>query len=171
MREAVDAFEKLVAYMPKLSSEVSVAVKSIKQLGMLSDFIGCHVLVRPEDKQKILEAVDPMKRIQLLITIMYEEQDLLSAELDIHKKVQERLNKNQREYFLREQLKVIRSELGDDTASETEEYLEKIKAARLPEDIEKKLKGSFSDVEEPVRFSRERGASQLARHLSRISVD
>lgn len=139
MREAVDAFEKLVAYMPKLSSEVSVAVKSIKQLGMLSDFIGCHVLVRPEDKQKILEAVDPMKRIQLLITIMYEEQDLLSAELDIHKKVQEKLNKNQREYFLREQLKVIRSELGDDTASETEEYLEKIKAARLPEDIEKKL--------------------------------
>ena len=139
MREAVDAFEKLVAYMPKLSSEVSVAVKSIKQLGMLSDFIGCHVLVRPEDKQKILEAVDPMKRIQLLITIMYEEQDLLAAELDIHKKVQERLNKNQREYFLREQLKVIRSELGDDAASETEEYLEKIKAARLPEDIEKKL--------------------------------
>ena len=92
---------------------------------MLSDFIGCHVLVRPEDKQKILEAVDPLKRIQLLITIMYEEQDLLAAELDIHKKVQEKLNKNQREYFLREQLKVIRSELGDDTASETDEYLER----------------------------------------------
>ena len=139
MREAVEAFEKLVRYMPKLSSEVSVAVKSITSVGLLADFIACHVLVRPADKQQVLEAADPIKRIKTVITLMYEEQNLLAAELDIHQKVQDKLNKNQRDYFLREQLKVIKDELGDDPSSESDEYLARIRAAHLPEEVAAKL--------------------------------
>ena len=113
MREAVGAFEKLVAFMPKLSNEVSAAVKSIGSMGLLADFIACHVLVRPGDKQKVLEAVDPMKRIQTVIAMMYDEQQLLETEMDIQSKVQERLNRNQREYIMREQLKLLKEELGE----------------------------------------------------------
>ncbi len=139
MREAVAAFEKLVELMPKLSNEVSSTVRSIDQIGLLADFIGCHVLVRPADKQKVLEAVDPMKRIQTVTAIMYDELALLSTELDIRSKVQEKLNRNQREYVLREQLKVIKSELGDDQSNEADEYRKRIADAKLPAEVEKKL--------------------------------
>ena len=139
MREAVEAYEQLVKFIPKVSDEVTAAVKSIDNIGLLADFIACHVLVRPADRQKVLEAFDPMKRIKTVISIMYDEQQLLSAELDIHSKVQERLNRNQREYIMREQLKVLRDELGEGAGSETEEYRDRILSARLPKEIEEKL--------------------------------
>ena len=140
MREAVGAFEKLVAFMPKLSNEVSAAVKSIGSMGLLADFIACHVLVRPGDKQKVLEAVDPMKRIQTVIAMMYDEQQLLETEMDIHSKVQERLNQNQREYIMREQLKLLKEELGENNqGSEIDEYRKRIRDAKLPKEVEEKL--------------------------------
>ncbi len=139
MREAVAAFEKLVEYMPKLSEDVTAAVKSIDHIGLLSDFIGCHILVRPSDKQKVLEAFDPMKRIQTVISMMYDEQQLLSTEMDIHSKVQERLSRNQREYVLREQLKILKNELGEDGGSEINDYRQRIDSAKLPEEVADKL--------------------------------
>ncbi len=139
MREAVEAFEKLVRFMPKLSNEVSIAVKAINQIGLLADFIACHVLVRPLDKQAVLDEADQMKRIKALILMMYNEQQLLETESEIHEKVQAALAKNQREYVLREQLKAIKNELGDDAQSEVDEYYARIKAAKLPEEIEARL--------------------------------
>ncbi|MCI8387218.1 MAG: endopeptidase La [Clostridiales bacterium] len=139
MREAAAAFEQIVKYLPKLSSEVSIAVKSIKQVGLLADFLACHVLARPDDKQTVLEAADPMKRIKTVITLMYEETTLLETELDIHKRVQEHINANQRDYYLREQMKIIKSELGDDTMSEVDEYYDRIDAAHLPKEVAARL--------------------------------
>ena len=139
MREAVAAFESLTRYMPKLSNDVSAAVKAITEVGFLADFIACHVLVRPSDKQKVLNALDPVKQIRTVISMMYDEEILLSAESEIHQKVQEQINKNQRDYFLREQLKAVKKELGDTSDDETDEYTQKIKKAKLPKEVEEKL--------------------------------
>ena len=71
--------------------------------------------------------------------MMYDEEVLLSAESEIHQKVQEQINKNQRDYFLREQLKAVKKELGDTSDDETDEYTQKIKKAKLPKEVEEKL--------------------------------
>ena len=141
MREAVAAFEKLTAFMPKLSNDVAAAVRSITNMGLLADFIACHVLVRAGDKQKVLEAADPQKRIQTVIAMMYDEQQLLETEMMIHSKVQERLNRNQREYIMREELKALKDELGEGEQgnSEADEYRKRILDAKLPREVEEKL--------------------------------
>lgn len=160
MREAVEAFEKLVQYMPRLSNDVTAAVKSINQVGLLADFIGCHVLVRPSDKQQVLEATDPIKRIRTVISIMYDEQQLLAAEMDIHTKVQEKLDQNQREYIMREQLKVLRHELGEDSYSEFSEYKEKIFSAKLPDEVSEKLEKELVRMEKNPFGSAESSVSR-----------
>ncbi len=160
MREAIEAYEALTKYMPKLSSEVNVAVRAITSIELLADFIACHVLVRSEDKQQVLEAFDPVKRIQTVTLMMYSEGKLLETENEIHGKVQEKLTKNQREYVLREQLKVIKNELGDNTDSEIGEYTDRIRAAGLPAEIEEKLMKEVARLEKNPFGSAESAVSR-----------
>ncbi len=160
MREAVEAFEKLSQYMPKLSDEVASTLKTITNIGLLSDFIACHVLVRPSDKQKVLEAADPIKRIQTVISMMYDEQQLLATEMDIHSKVQQKLNQNQRNYIMREQLNVLKKELGDDQNSEADEYRQRIVEAKLPESITEKLEKELARMEKNPFGSAESSVSR-----------
>ncbi|MEE1356526.1 MAG: endopeptidase La, partial [Clostridia bacterium] len=100
-----------------------------------------NVLVKFEDKQKVLEKFDPMARLELTCVLMQNEAKLLSYELDIHKRVRAKLDQNQREFFLREQMKLIQSELGggDQGMSDSEEYLQKIAEAKLPQEVSEKL--------------------------------
>ena len=137
MREAIIAVEKMAAYLPSSSKEVISSIKSIKNPGALADFIASNILVRHTDKQKVLAHFEPLKRLEHLIILLEEETNLLDCESSIHKEVRARLNRNQKEYYLREQLKVIREELGD--TNEADEYYYRIKAARLPKDVEEKL--------------------------------
>lgn len=112
MRLIKKHFEMLLAYIPKLSPELITAVQSINSPDLLSDFIATNLLHDRDDKQKILETMDPMKRLDVVISAMDREIELLKTEFDIHTKVKDRIERNQREYFLREQLKVIQAELG-----------------------------------------------------------
>ena len=160
IREAVEVFTNLTRYMPKLNSEVVSAVKGVNDIGLLADFIACHVLVRIADKQNVLEAVDPVKRIRAVISAMYEEEQLLSTEADIHRKVQEQIDRNQRDYFLREQLKVIRTELGDDGADEISEYLDLIDQADLPDEIREKMLKEVARMEKTPFGSAESAVSR-----------
>ncbi|MBR4880328.1 MAG: LON peptidase substrate-binding domain-containing protein, partial [Clostridia bacterium] len=140
IREVELQFEEFKRFNPKLSGEIIAAVNSIKDPGLLSDFIAANVLVAFPDKQAILEVFDPIKRLEKLAVIMGREIKILSTELNIHNKVRQQIEDNQREYYLREQLKVIQSELGEGTGdSEIDEYDEMIYNAHLPEDVEAKL--------------------------------
>lgn len=158
VREAVTALEGMIKYLPSLSQEIIVAAHAIKNPGLLCDFIAAHILVQLEDKQAILEIFEPLERLETLILFMEKEIDLLECESDIHKEVRERLNRNQREYYLREQMHVIQEELGEDGDSEIAEYEKKIKAAHLPAEVEEKLlkensrmaKTSFGSAEATV---------------------
>ena len=136
-REALSAIEKMTGYLPASSKEVISTIKTIKNPGALADFIASNILVRHTDKQDILACFEPMARLEKLIVLIEEETRLLECESNIHKEVRARLNQNQKEYYLREQLKVIKEQLGD--IPESDEYFEKIMEMHFPEEIENKL--------------------------------
>ncbi len=136
-RAMLSETEKLVSLLPSVSDDIMMAARAIKTPALLADFIASNILVKYPDKQLILECFDPVKRIELLIALLKEETALLECELDIHKRVRANLNQNQKEYYLREQVRVIQEELGD--VADTDEYYDRIMGAKLPDEIRAKL--------------------------------
>jgi len=140
MKEATDALEAMVKYIPAASDELLLAAKSIKNPGLMADFVAANVLVRFEDKQRILETYEPLRRLETLAVLLDSEAELLQTEAHIHQRVREQIDENQRDYYLREQMKVIQGELGMDTGDEVEEYYAKIAKLQLPSEIDEKLR-------------------------------
>ncbi len=155
IRELQNTMEDMIQYLPPVSDEFLLAVRSITNPGLLADFLASSLFVRYDDKQQVLEMTDPTRRVEKAVVIMENEISLLETEMEIHKKVKEQIDENQRDYYLREQLKVIQNELeeGDD-----DDYYGKIKKAKLPKEIEEKLlkelgrlqKSSFGSPEASV---------------------
>ena len=129
--------ERLVDFLPSFSDDLLLTAKSLKNPALLADFLASNVLVKYQDKQQILECFDPVRRIERLIALLGVEAELLACELDIHKRVRAGLNQNQKEFYLREQVRVIQEELGD--TSDVDEYYEKIMAMNLPDEVREKL--------------------------------
>lgn len=138
IHEMLDALKENMNYLPAGSEDFISTARLIDNPGMLADFIAANILVRTEDKQTVLECFDPFRRTEVLLLILQQESELLREESVIRKRVNDRMNRNQREYYLREQIKVIEDELGEG-ASDVDEYAEKIKQAKLPEEVEAKL--------------------------------
>ena len=130
---------EMAAVLPTLDESVVKTATSLKSPGAFCDFTAANILVRFEDKQAILECFDPIERLEKTLELLQDETELLLCEMSIHKEVRERLSRNQKEYYLREQVRVIQEELGEDGDSEIDEYQRRIKAAKLPPEVEKKL--------------------------------
>ena len=139
LREATQSLEHMLSFAPGDNSDLLLAAKAITNPGQAADFIASSALVKFEDKQKILEIYEPLARLETLIVIIESETKLLLLEMNIHKKVREAIDENQRDYYLREQLKVIQGELGGDSEDEADEYYDKIDAANLPKEVHDKL--------------------------------
>ncbi len=137
MREATRMLEKILSFLPSLPDDLSVAAKNIDDPGKLADFIAANVMVRYDDKQRILECFEPLKRIELVIGLLVQEAEMLEYETAVHKKVRERLSEAQKERYLREQLQAIQEELGE--GDEEEDYYKRILSANLPKEVEEKL--------------------------------
>lgn len=146
-REAVAAVEKMSAFLPAPSKEVLSTMKTIRNPGALADFIASNILVRHTDKQEILSIFEPLARLERLIVLLEEETSLLECEKSIHKEVRARLNQNQKEYYLREQLRVIKEQLGE--TAESDDYIDRILEMQFPEEIEAKL---LKDAERTARL-------------------
>ncbi|MBR3845482.1 MAG: endopeptidase La [Clostridia bacterium] len=146
-REAVAAVEKMSAFLPAPSKEVLSTMKTIRNPGALADFIASNILVRHTDKQEILSIFEPLARLERLIVLLEEETSLLECEKSIHKEVRARLNQNQKEYYLREQLRVIKEQLGE--TAESDDYIDRIIEMQFPEEIEAKL---LKDAERTARL-------------------
>ncbi len=138
-REVLGALDDILRFLPPVSDDFMLTVNSLKNPGMLADFIASSILVRIEDKQAILNIFDPIRRAETLIGIIDNEIKLLETEMDIHRKVKEAIDDHQRDYYLREQLKVIQSELGNDFGDDAEAYFEKIEKTKLPDEVREKL--------------------------------
>ena len=141
MRSVVKAFEGYMKLNKKIPTEVLATVTSIEEAGRLSDTIVSHLNLKLQDKQAILEILDPLKRLEKLYEKMQEEVEILQIEKRIGKRVKKQMEKAQREYYLTEQMKAIQKELGekDDLKSEIQEFEEKLKTKGLPEDVEKRV--------------------------------
>lgn len=148
MRQAFSALDRVISLMPKVSEEMVYSVHTLRDPGLLSDFIAANILVRFEDKQAVLEELNPLIRLSDILSMLESEEDILRCEMDIHKKVRAKLDENQRDFYLREQIKVIQGELGDDGQSEIDEFFDRIEDAKLPKEVEEKL------VKETTRLSK-----------------
>ncbi len=128
IRETLSKIEKHIEILPKVSDEIIVTAQSIRDPGMLADFVASNFLYRFPDKQEVLEEFDPIKRLEKAIVLLENEDEVLKAEYDIHAKVRSRIDGLQKERYLREQLSVIRNELGEGEEYDEEivEYREKI---------------------------------------------
>ncbi len=138
VHEMLRALESTAAYLPAKSEDLINAAKLIDDPGLLADFIAFNVLIRNRDKQAILECTDPLRRAELLLEILESESAVLEQEALIRRRVNARMNRNQREYYLREQIKVIQEELGE--GGDVEEFSARIEQAKLPKEVEAKLR-------------------------------
>lgn len=132
-------FQKVVGQVPQLPDELQVVVVNTDHPGKLADLVASNLNITVEEKQNLLELVDIKKRLEKLTVLVNREVEVLEMGTKIQDKVQTELGKNQREYFLREQLRAIQKELGigDDRSMEIEELRQKIKDAQMPEAAEK----------------------------------
>ncbi len=141
IRNAKNAFDEFARLAPKLSPDVIMTVMSSDDMGKLADFITHNIHVEVDDKQYILEQNDTQKRLKLVISLLKREKEILSIDAKINEKVRAGIEENQREYYLREQLKVLNDELygESDPDSERENYLKRISALKCSEDVKNRL--------------------------------
>ena len=132
-RTAISSFENYVKLNTKIPPEVLNALNGIEDLSRLADTMAAHMTLKIEDKQAMLEVTDVAQRLERLMSFMEGEVDILEMEKKIRGRVKKQMEKNQREYYLNEQMKAIQKELGemDDASNEVDELEKKIKAAGM----------------------------------------
>jgi ATP-dependent Lon protease len=137
MRASLALFEKCVQLNRNLPEDAYVAAMNISEPGRLADLVTSTLSLDLEKCQEMLETIDPMLRLQRLSILLAQELDVLELENRIQSKVQEEVDKTQREYFLREQIRVMQGELGemDGQTQEVNELREKIAAAEMPDEV------------------------------------
>ena len=145
-RMVSDIWNEYTALKPKVSAELYANIENMESLSQYADSIASSFLQKVSDKQEILEELNVYKRLTKLVAKMTEELQLARTEMDILGKVKVQMDKNQRNYFLHEQVKAIMSELGEDT-DEIDEYKEKIESLSLPDEARKKALKELSHLE------------------------
>ena len=140
IRGLQDVFKEYLLKNPKLSKELGMQVEAIRDLKHLVDVIAANMPFSFEDAQELLEETNLMRRYELLIYKIVNEIQAQKVKEEIQSKVKERVDKNQREYILREQLKLIREELGEDnTADDAEEFKKKLQELQAGDEVKEKI--------------------------------
>ena len=132
-------FSKLIEASPILPRETQVAAQNIDEPGMLADFVATNLNLKLDDMQKVLEAVDIHKRLEMVAKLLNREIQVVEMGSKIQDEIKSQIDQSQREYYLRQQMKAIKKELGeDDTSSqELDELRERIEAANMPQEARK----------------------------------
>ena len=139
MHEVKNRLKPLRDIHPTFTEEMRLAAEAISDPGYLADFVASSAIIDYKNKQSVLEATLYKTRLEKLLIALEEEAMLLECEHTIQMQVREKIDRNQKDYFLREQIKAIQSELGDDDDDEIKEYEDRINAASVPEEIREKL--------------------------------
>ncbi|MEO0132191.1 MAG: endopeptidase La [candidate division WOR-3 bacterium] len=136
-RNIISMFQKLVELSQYLPDELATVAMNIESVSRLSDFIAFHINLPVQEKQRLLEILDPQERLNQLAPLLNKEISILELSEKIRERVRGELDKNQRDYVLREQLKAIQKELGetDDFMAEINSLREKIEKAQMPEEV------------------------------------
>ena len=158
MRMALDLFRQYLRFQAKDDGSFG-SVSSVKNPGRLADVIMTRMDVKIGDKQRIMAALDPKERLETLCSILTEEIQILKMQNDITAKVKSAINQNQKEYYLREQMKAIQEELGNDEDIEDElnAWEEKLEQTALPEEVQAKVEKEMKRYRKMPQSSAESG--------------
>lgn len=149
MRTLLQAFEQYAKLSKKVAPETIETVASIEEPGRLADVITSHFTLSTSDKQSILESVDPAERLEKMCGIVTRELEVLELERKIVLRVRKQMERNQKEYYLREQMKAIQKELGqkDERASEASDLRDKVVELALPERVREQAEKEIERLE------------------------
>ena len=159
MRSVINAFTEYIEIDNKASSEILLNVSEIDTPGRLADTIASNIVLNPSKRQEVLEAFDPKLRLETLYRILLEEIQILEIEQKISERVKSQINKVQKEYYLREQLKAIQKELGEEEnlVEEVDEYKQKLKKLKLSKELNEKIGREISRLSRLSPSSAETG--------------
>ncbi|MEE8392052.1 MAG: LON peptidase substrate-binding domain-containing protein, partial [Anaerolineae bacterium] len=159
MRAVLALFEKVVQLNRNLPEDAYVFAMNIDEPGWLADLIAQALNLEVAERQEVLETIDIAVRLQRVSVLLAKELDVLELEDRIHSKVQQELDKTQREYFLREQMKVIQTELGESDVytQEVNELREKLAEIELPDEALKRAKKELARLSSMPPMSPETG--------------
>ncbi|NMB07652.1 MAG: AAA family ATPase, partial [Tissierellia bacterium] len=140
MRLVISDLEEYLSISSRLSPDILITVTDIEDPGRLADVVASYISLKIEDHQKILETINYYERLETLHKILQEEIELLKIEEKINQRVKKQITKVQKEYYLKEQMRAIQKELGeeDDALEEIEEYRTKINKIDMPEEVREK---------------------------------
>lgn len=159
MRTVLAQFEHYINLSKKVTPETLAAVSDIEEPGRLADVITSHLSLKIKDKQEILELIDVRKRLEKLLDILNNEREVLELERKINQRVKKQMEKTQKEYYLREQMKAIQKELGEKEgrAGEVEELRAQLEEKSLPDKVREKTLKEIDRLEKMPASSAEGG--------------
>ena len=146
IRTLINKFNEYAKINNSVPSEALNSIALVKTASELSDTLVQYLNMDVPRRQSLLEQADPLIRLEKLYVQIEEEIDIANVEKRIRDRVKDQMEKNQREYFLNEQMKAIGKELGDDTASEMDEYNRRIDSSRMPADVKDKARGELKKL-------------------------
>ncbi|WP_300461170.1 endopeptidase La [Desulfobacula sp.] len=150
MRNVKEASEKLLALKGELSGDVGDLLSHIESPGKLADLVASNLNLKVEDAQSLLEITQATERLKKVNDLLARELDLSTVQAKIQIDVKDEISKNQRDYYLREQVKAIHRELGesDDKLAEIEDFKAKIKKCKMPQDCEREAEKQLKRLEQ-----------------------
>lgn len=159
MRTVLTQFEHYINLSKKVTPETLAAVSDIEEAGRLADVITSHLSLKIKDKQEILETIDVRKRLEKLLDILNNEREVLELERKINQRVKKQMEKTQKEYYLREQMKAIQKELGEKEGrtGEVEELRAQLEEKGLPDKVREKVEKEIDRLEKMPTSSAEGG--------------
>jgi len=157
MRSVLETFENYAKVSKKIPQELMGTVTSIDDPGKMADIIASHMTVKLEEKQKILEIIPVDERLEKIYGLMLSEIEILEIEERIKRRVKKQMEKTQKDYYLNEQMRAIQKEMGekDDFKNEVEELEKRLKAKRMTEEAQKKIKHEIKKLKMMAPMSAE----------------
>ncbi len=138
LRTCQDLFDEYARTTQRASQETVEAIRNMEKPGEAADLLAANVLTKREDRQEILDELDPVKRLETVCRILIRESDLADTEKQIQARIRKQVEKNQKDYYLREQIKAIQNELGDRDESEISELRKRMEETPLNEEARTK---------------------------------
>ena len=147
IRKVRNEFEKYASVGPKLASDIIMNIATAKDISYLCDFIAFNIPAPFDDKQYVLEHLNPVKRAKTVIELLSKEREVTVIDNRISEKTRTRMDDNQRDYYLKEQMRVISDELyGDGGADEVEEYYSALEKLNAKEEVKQKIKTEIAKL-------------------------
>jgi len=147
VRHATNLFERYAQLNRRFSAEDINSIVAIKTATRLSDMLAAHLVTDAQQQQDLLETLDPLARLEKICVIMGNEIEILELEATIRNRVRSQVDRTQKEFYLREQLRAIQEELGLETTSETNEFRERANMKMLPAEVDAKLRKEIDRLE------------------------